>query len=49
MEYLKSFIEKKLTINERIKLIKELMDVDAVYEEIRDYILDDLEDGDSQW
>jgi len=49
MEYLKGFIEKKLTVNERIKLVKELMDVDLIYEEIRDYILDELEGDNSQW
>jgi len=44
MEYLKGFIEKKLMVKERIKLIKELMDVEMIYEEIKNYILDDLED-----
>lgn len=44
MEFLKNFIEQKLTINERIALIKVLMDVDAIYEDIKNYILADLED-----
>jgi len=45
MEFLKDFIEKKLTVNERIQLVKKLMDVDLIYEEIKDYILADLEEG----
>lgn len=48
MEFLKDFIEKKLTIEKRIKLIKELMDVDIIYEEIELYIFDNLEKGDTR-
>lgn len=46
MEFLKDFIEKKLTIDERITLIKELMDVKMIYEEIELYIFDNLDEGD---
>lgn len=45
MEFLKDFIEKKLTVEERVKLIKELMDVEMIYEEIEDYVLDNLVGG----
>ena len=44
MEFIKDFVEKKLTIEERVQLIKQLMGVDMIYEEIKTYILDDLED-----
>ena len=43
MEFLKSFIETKLTPTERVELIKQLMEVDLVYDDIKTYILDDLE------
>lgn len=46
MEFLKDFIEKKLTVDERITLIKELMDVKMIYEEIELYIFDNLDEGD---
>ncbi|MDH3324105.1 MAG: hypothetical protein OEL89_00540 [Candidatus Peregrinibacteria bacterium] len=44
MEYLKNFVETKLTVEKRVQLIKQLMDVDPVYEDIQDYILDNLDD-----
>jgi len=47
MEYLKGFIEQKLTPNERIELIKLLMDVDLIYDEIQSYVLDNLEEDDA--
>ena len=43
MEYMKNYIENKLTPEQRINLIKQLMDVDMIYDEIKTYILDDLE------
>lgn len=46
MEFLKDFIEKKLTVEERITLIKELMDVKMIYEEIELYIFDNLDKED---
>lgn len=47
MEFLKDFIEKKRTVEERITLIKELMDVKMIYEEIELYIFDNLDKEDT--
>lgn len=42
-ENIAKFIETKCNVIDRVKVIKILLDNDAVYGEIQDYILDNLD------